>query len=480
MRRKITKYLLKLAVLVPVIMVLGRSIFALADTASAPSLIISQLKITSSNGQFVTLYNTTNTSLDLSKYQLQYFNNYDLTKATSSRQLGLSGSLPAHGYFMVSDALVTLCYQMIVDSQSLGFSSTAGMIEVLAYDQTLPGGGVSSSLQDSVGWSKTAATGAQTLPSNTSAFLMRKYQDGSNNPTVLTPGGGSWQQVTPDTLNPCRLVTIGSTTTAVSLGSSQLLPSSAPPAEIISVVATDSGVDGQASIPAADVGLLSPQITELLPNPTGTGNDNIDEFIEIYNPNAAAFDLSGFSLQTGLNTLHTYKFPAGSKLGSKSFTAFYSEQTGLSLSNTSSQARLLDPFGSAISEAPTYVSAKDGQAWALGNGKWYWTTAVTPDAANKIVLPPAAKSKKKSTAKSKNSRSTKPAKAETSAVSGSADAKPQTFPIHNRTLVLVGAGALLYAIYEYRTDLGNRLHQLRQHLGDRRAGRATAAGRRSD
>jgi len=65
-----------------------------ADTANAPSLVISQLKITSSNGQFITLYNASTTTLDMSKYQLEYFNSYDLTKAGSSRLIALSGMLP--------------------------------------------------------------------------------------------------------------------------------------------------------------------------------------------------------------------------------------------------------------------------------------------------------------------------------------------------------------------------------------------------
>ena len=41
-----------------------------ADAADSLSLTISQLKITSGNGQFITLYNATDTALDMGKYQL--------------------------------------------------------------------------------------------------------------------------------------------------------------------------------------------------------------------------------------------------------------------------------------------------------------------------------------------------------------------------------------------------------------------------
>jgi len=105
---------------------------ARAQANDAPSLVISQLKITSSNGQFVTLHNTTDSSLDMSKYRLEYFNHYDLSKATSSRLISLSGIVPPHGYFMINDNSMSLCYQIVINAASLGFSSTAGLISVVS------------------------------------------------------------------------------------------------------------------------------------------------------------------------------------------------------------------------------------------------------------------------------------------------------------------------------------------------------------
>src|SRR5665213_3329031 len=116
------------AIVVAGLLAVGLPALARADTANAPSLVVSQLKITSSNGQFITLYNSTNTALDMSKYQLEYFNNYDLSKATSTRLISLSGIVPPHGYFMVNDSSLMLCYQLTVDSVSLGLSSTAGSV----------------------------------------------------------------------------------------------------------------------------------------------------------------------------------------------------------------------------------------------------------------------------------------------------------------------------------------------------------------
>ena len=475
-----TKEILKAAGAIIVVassLAVGLAAPAKADQANVPSLVISQLKITSGNGQFITLYNATNTALDMSKYQLEYFNNYDLAKATSSKLVSLSGIVPPHGYFMVNDGSLLLCYQLTVDSVSLGLSSTAGLVEVLAFNQSSPGSSVTPVLQDYVGWSKTAATGAQTLPSSSNAFLQRRPTDTQNNPAISAPGIGSWLTVQPSADNGCDVVSGANNSINVPTGLSQLLPSTEPPATIIALA--DDSSDGPAltaSLPATDIGLMAPRITELLPNPNGTGNDATDEFIELYNPNSVNFDLSGFSLQVGTTALHNYDFPIGTSLPAHGFTAFFSLATGLSLSNSGGQAKLLDPPGNSIAATDVYATAKDGQAWALANGKWYWTTKPTPSAANIIDQPPAAKKSAAKTAGSKSqakksAAKSKVAKTGTSPAGQVSGDGPSTTPIHTWTLALVAAAALLYGAYEYRADLANRIYQLRRYLGARRADR---------
>jgi len=453
----------------------GRLIPAQADTANGPSLIISQLKITSSSGQFITLYNPGAVAVDMSKYQLEYFNHYDLSKATSSKLIALSGTVPPHGYFMVNDATLLLCYQLTVESVSLGLSSTAGWVGVVALTQSAAGGSVIPTLQDFVGWSKTAAAGAQTLPASTNAWLQRQPLDTGSNPTIVTAGGGSWQTVQADATDACKLVTVSSPSQPVVSGLNQLLPANEPPASIVELDTGASTDSVTPTLPTSDIGLMAPLLTELLPNPDGTGNDAVDEFIELYNPNTRPFDLSGFKLQTGLTTLRTYSFPAGSQLAPQSFTAFYTETTGLSLSNAGSLVKLLDPFDTAISAAEPYGTAKDGQAWALAKGHWYWTTTLTPNAANVIKQPVkksnAGTTSKKTTAKPvtgavKAAKTTKP----TTLASGLQTQPPST-PVHIRTLALILGLALLYGAYEYRADLANRIYQLRSNLRARRANR---------
>src|SRR6266576_4581319 len=196
----------------------------LAKSATTGSqIIIAQLKITSSNGQFITLYNNTASAIDLSTIQLQYFNNFDLLKATSGKLISLTGKVPPHGYAVVDDGPIQACYQMTVNSVSLGLSSTAGFVQVSHFfSNTSPQ--VVSILDDYVGWSKTAAAGAQTLPASTSAFLQRKALDGSQNyASIVMPGSGSWTQVSqPDGSSPCD-----SSAAGVASGGNTLAASSA-------------------------------------------------------------------------------------------------------------------------------------------------------------------------------------------------------------------------------------------------------------
>lgn len=452
-----------------------------AESATLPLLVISQFKITSSNGQFVSLYNTTDTALDMTKYQLQYFNNYDLTKATSSRQLPLIGSLPAHGYYMISDDSQLLCYQMTVNSSTLGFSSTAGLVEVMSSNQSSPGGSVSPVLLDYVGWSKTANSGAQTLPTSINASLLRQPLTTQYNPDITSPGSGAWLAVQPDTNNSCVLTSVLSPTIKVDSPSTITPMASSPPVVIVAPT-IENNAEPPASPPRNNIGLSTPQITEILPNPLATGNDSTDEYIELYNPNNSPFDVSGYSLQAGTTTLHTYLLPSGSLLAPLSYTAYYSGLTGLTLSNSGGQVRLLNSELGTISQTAIYDGAKDGQAWALANDKWMWTTSATPGSLNIINSPVVAQPNikpvvvKSASSTTKSSKSTAPAPTK---IANSSPPVANPSPIHSWTLALVASLALLYGAYEYRTDLGNQFHKFTRYFGRWRNYRPTFAWWRS-
>lgn len=245
------------------------------------------------------------------------------------------------------------------------------------------------------------------------------------------------------------------------------------PATIVSLSSGQASQAAGPNLPAADVGLMSPVITELLPNPAGTGNDASDEFVELYNPNAVPFDLSGFVLQPGTTSLHKFTFLAGTVLADHGFSAYYSTATRLSLSNGGGQVQLLDPFGKAVAGTASYGNADDGQAWALAKGKWYWTTDLTPGRADSIKQPAktansARKSSKSSRSSSAGSKSPYSGAAAPAAGNSAATDTTAITPIHPWTLALIASLALLYGAYEYRADLANRLYQLGNYFRRRR------------
>jgi hypothetical protein len=428
-----------------------------AEANDEPDLLIGQIKITSNSGQFITLYNNSTETIDMSSVQLAYFNNYDLSKATSSRFITLSGKLPPLNYYLVSDGAVFICYKMTVNSVSLGFSSTAGQVQVLKLSQKAPGSPVTSVLHDAVAWSKSSASGAQTLPSQTTDFLQRVWPVNM----AKSAGGGSWQVVKPNINNVCDLQT-------------QLEASATPEAEVLAA-ATPPVTTLPAEAPKDEVkillnvGLTAPELTELFPNPASPQTDDEDEFIELYNPNELSYDLAGYRLEAGSSYSRGHTFKEGS-IPAKSFVSFSIKDTKLQLSNSEGQVRLLAPDGTVISESASYEDAPDGESWSLVADSWQWTNQTTAGSLNLA-------SKTADTEVSDSASSTrKPAAKVASASTGTtADLEPgqldDATPLHPLTLAGVGTGAVAYALYEYRRDMANRIFQLKRYFRLRRAGR---------
>ena len=452
--------------------------------SSTPQLIISQIKITSSAGQFIVLYNNANTPIDLSSVQLEYFNNFDLRKATSGKLISLSGSLPPHGYYIVNDeSPLLLCYQATVNSGSLGLSSSAGFVRISRIVPPSPSSlpATLTVLDDFVSWSnaKTLPAGVQTFPTAGGAFLVRQPLDSQGRPSILSPGSGSWGTMQPDNSNPCNFVVSGVSDSSLPLGGSggQLLPGTPPKAKTVNSASSGDSAAIGSSLPARDVGLISPQITELLPNPAAPQTDADDEFVELYNPNDVVFDLSGFVLEAGTTTIHRFTFEANQLLQPHQFQAFYSSLTSLSLSNEISQVRLLDPSGNVINQSGAYTKAKDGQAWVVDGATWQWSNTPTPNASN-IVNGGSGQKSATNSKSGKNSVGAADPKVK-SATTGDKGSTPSKPKLHTLVLAGIGALAVIYACYEYRHDLANLVYRFRRYRENRQSPGQIAQGRRN-
>ena len=451
---------------------------AAAQTSSVPPLVIREIKVTGE--EFVVLQATEDIP-DLSIYWIGYASSDTVSPGAvlPSQQLPARPLGKEQAVLLTSDSGST-CDAVYTAKLSVSLADTKGTFAV----RLLENSGLSSTFTtiDSVNWAKPAATAVTTaLLDVRKETTMLAYPVWYHDPAFVKP----WRL---GNLAGCELTLApvsGSSSNATETVSWQQ-SALEPPAIIEALNEVEMNGDGD-SVPSENATLAPPIITEILPNPLGTGNDASDEYIELYNSNDAQFDLGGFTLQTGLATKHAYTLPAGTTILPNEFKVFYAAQTGLSMSNTSGQVTLLDRSKGTVAQSDPYDSAPDGQAWALANGTWYWTTKTTPATTNiinqpilkpatgisKLSVKAASTSGKKSSgavksAATKKAKATKTKtaankqKAATTPVKQTAVA-PRSTSIHPGVLALFISGGVGYGAYVYRKDMANAFYKLRRH-----------------
>ncbi len=459
-----------------------------AKAVAVPSdVFITELQTssaTASGEEFVEIYNNTDSDINLAdpvnSWKIQYFSSTKVTQtgfswdATSpSGSISLTGTVAAHDYYLLSSSNGGVAYTPGSNDPDQSYSSshfadTAGGVRLVSVN------GTTVSEHDHIGWSN----GIPLLPGlmvtpPAGGSLQRpvdsqgSYTDSQNLLLPFVPMNGitpkaMWQQPAHD-------------------------DESDNPAPDSSTTDQDQ-IDNPTDVSNNQITSATPttlQITELLPNPASPATDTNDEFVEIYNYGDEPIDLHGFTIQTGSNYSYSYTIP-DETLEPHSYKTFTSGDTPLTLANSGGRARLLDPAGITLSETTAYSDAPEGEAWALFNDIWQWTTTPTPAAANVFGLPPTDTAK--TTAKKTTAKTTKPtakkstAKSSKTGLVGGAQSSQgsgvtdQVPALHPNILAGIGAAALLYGAYEYRQDIANRLYQLRKYRATRRATRTGAKG----
>lgn len=121
------------------------------------------------------------------------------------------------------------------------------------------------------------------------------------------------------------------------------------------------------------------QLSELLPDPAGS--DATDEWIELYNGDSKAINLTGWEI---VDSSHAFTIqditiqPSG-------YAVFAVVDTHISLNNSGEAIQLVDPAGTEI-DSQAYPTAIPGQSYARTGSVWTWTTTLTPNANNIITL----------------------------------------------------------------------------------------------
>lgn len=405
----------------------------------AGGLVFSEIQTGSSSSasqEFIELYNAGPSPVVLTGWQVQYNSASNTNWDKPTRKFGLNGTLQPHGYYL------------------LGSSGYAAVKSNMTFSSTLAGGGGHLRLvngtvpEDLLGW----GTASSPLVAAAEA----------------PPGGQSLNRLLgPD----------GKPLSPTDNQTDYYVSNRPSPGEANSPVISQSAVSGSAT------GL---EISELLPNPASPITDAAGEFVELYNSGTGAIPLAGYKLTSGSNDTYKYVLP-DMTVNAGQYIVLYSAKTHLTLSNTAGRVRLYDPAGGLADETGIYDKAGDNQSWIFADNSWQWTAKPTPGAANILLIPstaPTKKTKVLSTSK-KSAKGTKPktrvaaTKSHNSsgpAQSGSDSSVNGPAGSDSHPYILAGAGvlALLYGCYEYRYDLANRLHNFRKNRAARRAVRPAA------
>lgn len=433
---------------------------SMASENPATGLLISEVQTgsaTSASQEFVELHNPTDEPIDLSNQKVQYFSASTANFDPPSRSILMHGVLAPGAYYLIaSNEYLT---EIADDHFSAGLAQAGGHLRITDLE---------NNVFDLVGWGTANSPEGKPAASPNAGESLQRQTDAEG--YLIDTNNNAIDFKVSDVPTPQS-----STGTAPTDSEP---PSDEPAAE----------QPEEESAPAALPNLLPVQITELLPNPAPPASDSDDEYIELYNPNPEPVDLNGYKLQSGLSYSYSFIF-SNQSLPANGYGVFYVSETGLLLANSGGRARLLSPNSQILSETAKYEDAVSGESWVYYGGTWQWSTTPTPAEANNLVLPPVATTKaatktknlkpakKVKAAKSTNRR----AKAKTKKTLGASGERDTFTPIEERTttplnagiLAVVGGLSVLYACYEYRNDLSNRLYQIRRYRETRRASRQT-------
>lgn len=458
----------------------GSAVVTENSAATIKDVLIVELQIRSgsnlnaANEEFIELYNSSDQTLDVSSWQLEY---KSATGSSWNVKATLNGMIgPKKRYLLASDGYLT---NLATTSFNPGLSDSAGHVRLVNPDDS----GLNKIVRDLVGWGSTAnaAEGGSPAPSPGGGRSLKRLLD-SDGYFIDTDNNQSdfevSDQPSPET-DPLVVIE----------------PDRSDPNETVPL--PDSGADNPVNeqqpdevseqLPdGATVSLKPLQITELMPNPAPPAKDESDEFIELLNPSNEPIDLAGYKLQAGSNFSYSYTFKEG-LMDPGAYRAFYITETDVILANSTGKVRLIDPNGQVVSETDVYEDADDGAAWVYMGGNWQWSTTPTPGTENVLTAhvvqaksTKASTTAKKSTAKAKtaSSKAPKSSKSKNTAADRVSYQSPaavsQVTPLHPSVLAVVAGLALVYGAYEYRQDMANRIYQFKRYRAHRRESRKSS------
>jgi hypothetical protein len=118
--------------------------------------------------------------------------------------------------------------------------------------------------------------------------------------------------------------------------------------------------------------------------------DKQDQWVEVWNSETRAVDISGWSIDAGADRSTAYRFPANTVLPAGGFLVLFRQQSGLSLDDGGGTVRLLGPTG-ALLDSVAYVQLSPDASYSRDTaGTWHvgWPPSPgQPNAAAKVAAP---------------------------------------------------------------------------------------------
>lgn len=305
-------------------------LFAQDAQATSP-ILLSEVQIAgaSSADEFIELYNTSDSAVDLGGWSLRKKTKTDITpKGSSIKTFSNGTTVPAHGYFLWANSQGQ--YATLADvttTTSLASDNSLALFE----------GDVS---RDALTW----GTG-HTQP----------Y------PGAILENPAPSESFTREFVSLVWHKTSGLTPTNSHHESYDFTPTP--------VITTDTKI----------------RINEVLPNPDTKGDTG--EFIELYNFGDVTVDLSGWIIHDATKT-GKYIFPSGTKLDKQTYLLLTDKDFTFSLNNTDETLTLFDTLGAIVSSVQ-YAKTKEGVSLNFIDGKLRGSRTPTPGAANSLNSDPA-------------------------------------------------------------------------------------------
>ncbi|OGL98118.1 hypothetical protein A2304_03485 [Candidatus Uhrbacteria bacterium RIFOXYB2_FULL_57_15] len=128
-------------------------------------------------------------------------------------------------------------------------------------------------------------------------------------------------------------------------------------------------------------GPITLRLSEFYPNTTG--DDLVEEFIEIENVGTEDVDLVGWSLLDATN--HEYLFVSSNVIEPGDLLALMRDETDIALNNTTDSVTLVAPDGSIV-DTKSYASPPKGSSLIRSDAKWVWTRTPTPNEPNALPV----------------------------------------------------------------------------------------------